>query len=170
MVDVQFIEEQLKQLAKRSKEKARDSNWTGLDEFIYNTFTALQVQELTETVRTLQTADKMLSNLEKNLDKKDYEVLKKQQTGNHTILYIRTAAHLSLIGHGALIAVELIDHQAKLSIYEHQIPLKSIDTYDLMDYMAQTIVAPSKRSRELIVNKNIFKHIPVADEDREVQI
>lgn len=107
MVDVKYIDEQLKVLAERSKENGGTSAWTGIYEFIYNNFSASRTLELSESILTLQTGENMLANLEENLDKNDYKVLQKESTEDRVILYIQTAAHLSLIGHGAIIAVEI---------------------------------------------------------------
>lgn len=170
MVDVKYVDEQLKVLAKRSKENGGDSAWTGMNEFIYSNFTASRILELSETVLTLQTTEKMLANLEDNLNEKDYEILQKVNAEDRVILYIQTAAHLSLIGHGAIIAVELKDNLVGIRIFEHDIPAKSIDSYDLMDYIAQTIVAPSKQSNELIVNKNVYANIYGYNEERQIKI
>lgn len=170
MVDVKFVEKQLKELATRSREKVGHSKWSRLNEFIYKMFTGSQVLELTETVRTLQTTEKMVANLEDNLDNKDYEVLKKEKADGRVLLYIRTSAHFSTIGHGALITVELEDYQAEITIYKPDIPTKSINPHDLMDYIAQTIVAPSKRSREIIVNKEFFRQMYGAGENKQVEV
>lgn len=170
MVDVKYIDDQLKVLAKRSKEKNEASTWTGMNEFIYNNFTASRILEFYETVMTLQTADEMLTNLEENLNDEDYRIIQQENADDRVVLYIQTAAHLSLIGYGALIAVEIRDNLVNIRIFEHDILGKSIDTYDLMDYIAQTIVAPSKQSKELIVNKNVFAHMQGLTEGRQVYI
>lgn len=57
-----------------------------------------------------------------------------------------------------------------IRIFEQDVFAKSIDTYDLMDYIAQTIVAPSKQSRELIVNKNVYANIYGYNEVRQIRI
>lgn len=170
MIDVKYVDEQLKVLAKRSKGQSEASAWTGMNEFIYNNFTASRILEFSEAVMTLQTAKEMLANLEENLNDKDYSILHKEIVDDRVVLYIQTAARLSLIGHGAIIAVELKDNLVGIRIFEHDVLGKSIDTYDLMDYIAQTIVAPSKQSRELLVNKNMFAHMQGLTEGRQVYI
>lgn len=159
MVDVKFVEEQLEQLAKRSREKAGRSRWTILNEFLYRTVKLARIQELTETVLTKQTTEQMLANIEDNLDAEDYAVLKKEHREDRVVLYIGTASHQSLSSYGALMGVELQHNQVKITIYEYDLPLKSLNTYDLMDYIAQTIVAPSKRSRAFVLNKEMDEQI-----------
>lgn len=159
MVDVKFIEEQLKQLAIRSREKAGQSRWTVLNEFIYRTVKLSHVRELTETVLTKQTTEQMLSNLKNNLDLDDFKILEKEERKDGVLLYIGTVAQPSFVGDSVLMVVKLQDNQVRIRIYQHDIPFKSIDTYDLMDYIAQTIVAPSKRSRAFVVNRDINEQI-----------
>ena len=170
MVDVKYVDEQLKVLAKRSKEQNGSSEWTGVNEFIYNNFTASRILEFSETVMTLQPAEKMLANLEDNLNDENYSILRKEHNKDRIALYIQTAASLSPVGHGAVITVELKDNLVSIRIFEHDILGKSIDTYDLMDYIAQTIVAPSKQSNKLLVNKNMFAHMQSLNEGRQVYI
>lgn len=170
MVDVKYVDEQLKVLAKRSKEQNGSSEWTGVNEFIYNNFTASRILEFSETVMTLQTAEEMLTNLEENLNQDDYSILQKENADDRVVLYIQTATHLSPVGNGAIITVVLKDNLVGIRIFEHDILNKSIDTYDLMDYIAQTIVAPSEQSKELLVNKNMFAHMQSLNEGRQVYI
>ena len=66
--------------------------------------------------------------------------------------------------------IVLKDNLVGIRIFEHDILNKSIDTYDLMDYIAQTIVAPSKQSNKLLVNKNMFAHMQSLNEGRQVYI
>ena len=135
MVDVKYVDEQLKVLAKRSKEQSGSSEWTGMNEFIYNNFTASRIVEFSETVMTLQTAEEMLTNLEENLNQDDYSILQKENADDRVVLYIQTATHLSPVGNGAIITVVLNEQKRNIEddirkndylIYQYENRIKKI--------------------------------------------
>ncbi len=157
MVNEKYIEEQLKELVKRSQRNTGVSKWTKLQDIMYRAFTASKIDKFSHTVDTLQTAEEMLFNLETDLDYEDYEILEKEATDEGFVVYIRTMPHLSLAGYGALVAVELKKNFVSVSIFDHDIPDKTIHDYELTAYIVQTIVLPAESAEKAVLKQEVDK-------------